>query len=206
MPSSPKKERILVVDDSVNTLEVLQRNLAAEGYQVFTAPGVAEAIEILNGTALDLVITDLKMPKVSGLDLVRHISENFKDTEVMMITGYPSVEGAVEAVKTGAEEFLPKPFTDAELLSAVERVLNKAKMRRFTGAADRRVAPKHKGLLGKSEVRRKVFIAISKAASTSATVLISGESGTGKELAARAIHYGGERSSAPFVPVNCGGI
>ncbi|MHC4195366.1 MAG: response regulator [Planctomycetota bacterium] len=92
MPSSPKKERILVVDDSVNTLEVLQRNLAAEGYQVFTAPGVAEAIEILNGTALDLVITDLKMPKVSGLDLVRHISENFKDTEVMMITGYPSVE------------------------------------------------------------------------------------------------------------------
>jgi DNA-binding NtrC family response regulator len=206
MPSSPKKERILVVDDSVNTLEVLQRNLTAEGYQVFTAPGVAEAIEILNGTALDLVITDLKMPKVSGLDLVRHISENFKDTEVMMITGYPSVEGAVEAVKTGAEEFLPKPFTDAELLSAVERVLNKAKMRRFTGAADRRVAPKHKGLLGKSEVMRKVFIAISKAASTSATVLISGESGTGKELAARAIHYGGERSSAPFVPVNCGGI
>ena len=206
MSSLPKKECILVVDDSSATLEVIQRNLAAEGYQVFTAPGVAEAIEILGTTQLDLVITDLKMPKVSGLDLVRHIRENFKDTEVMMITGYPSVEGAVEAIKTGAEEFLPKPFTDVELLSTVQRVLNKVKMRRFTDTTDYQVATKHKGLLGNSEVMHKVFIAISKAASTSATVLISGESGTGKELAARAIHYSGERSSASFVPVNCGGI
>ena len=87
MSSLPRKERILVVDDSLATLEVIQRNLATEGYQVFTAPGVAEAIEILGTTQLDLVITDLKMPKVSGLDLVRHIRENFKDTEVMMITG-----------------------------------------------------------------------------------------------------------------------
>ena len=206
MPSSPKKEHILVVDDSVNTLEVLQRNLMSAGYHVFTASGVAEAIEILNGTPLDLVITDLKMPKVSGLDLVRHIRENFRNTEVMMITGYPSVEGAVEAIKTGAEEFLPKPFTDAELLSTVQRVLNKAKMRRFTDTADHQIATKHKGLLGDSEVMCKVFMAISKSASTSATVLISGESGTGKELAARAIHYGSGRSSSPFVPVNCGGI
>jgi len=206
MPSTPEKEHILVVDDSVNTLEVVQRNLMSAGYRVFTASGVPEAIEILDATALDLVITDLKMPKVSGLDLVRHISENFKDTEVMMITGYPSVEGAVEAIKSGAEEFLPKPFTDAELLSAVERVLNKAKMRRFTDTADDQVAAKHEGILGNSELMHKVFTAISKAALTSATVLISGESGTGKELAARAIHYGGTRSSSPFVPVNCGGI
>ena len=206
MSSLPKKERILVVDDSVNTLEVLQRNLMSEGYQVFTAPGVPEALEILGGTKLDLVITDLKMPKVSGLDLVRHIRENFKNTEVMMITGYPSIEGAVEAVKTGAEEFLTKPFTDAELLSAVQRVLNKAKMHRFTDVAEHPGSPAYKGLLGNSEVMRKVFMAISKAASTSATVLISGESGTGKELAARAIHYSGKRSTASFVPVNCGGI
>jgi two-component system response regulator HydG len=206
MPSSSKKERVLVVDDSVNTLEVLRRNLMSAGYHVFTASSVAEAIEVLDGTTLDLVITDLKMPNVSGLDLVRHIRENFKDTEVMVITGYPSVEGAVEAIKTGAEEFLPKPFTDTELLSTVQRVLNKAKIRRFTDIADRQIATKHKGLLGNSEVMRKVFISISKAATTSATVLISGESGTGKELTARAIHYSGERSSAPFVPVNCGGI
>jgi len=206
MSSSPKKERILIVDDSANTLEVLRRNLAAEGYQVFTAPGAAEAIEILGTTQLDLVITDLKMPKVSGLDLVRHIRENFKDTEVMMITGYPSVEGAVEAVKTGAEEFLPKPFTDTELLSAVQRVLDKARLRRFGDAAPNQVPPVHKGLIGTSEVMHKVSIAIGKASSTSANVLITGESGTGKELVARAIHYSSKRSSSPFVPVNCGGI
>jgi len=206
MSSSPRKERILIVDDSPDTLEVLQRNLTAEGYQVFTALGVAEAIGILEGTQLDLVITDLKMPKVSGLDLVRHIRENFKDTEVMMITGYPSIEGAVEAVKTGAEEFLPKPFTDEELLSAVQRVLDKLKVRRSVHKPLEQAIRVHKGFIGNSKVTQRVFVAIGKAASTSATVLITGESGTGKELAARAIHYGGARSSAPFVPVNCGGI
>jgi len=106
MSLPPKTERILVVDDSANTLEVLQRNLGAEGYQVLISSNVPEAIRVLDSNPIDLVITDLKMPKVSGLDLVRHIRENFKDIEVMMITGYPSVEGAVEAVKTGAEEYL----------------------------------------------------------------------------------------------------
>ncbi|MBL7152366.1 MAG: sigma-54-dependent Fis family transcriptional regulator [Phycisphaerae bacterium] len=206
MSSSATKERILIVDDSVTTLEVLQRNLTAAGYRVFTAPGVAEAVEILEGTALDLVITDLKMPKVSGLDLVRHVRENFKDTEVMMITGYPSIEGAVNAIKTGAEEFLAKPFTDEELLSAVQRALDKLKVRRSGRMTLGRVVPAHKGFVGDSRVMQDVFVAIGKAASTSATVLITGESGTGKELVARAIHYGGTRSSAPFVPVNCGGI
>ena len=194
------------MDDCATTLEVLQRNLTAAGYQVFTAPGVAEALEIMEGTTLDLVITDLKMPKVSGLDLVRHVRENFKDTEVMMITGYPSIEGAVNAVKTGAEEFLPKPFTDEELLSAVRRVLDKLKIRRSGRRALDQVVAVHRGFIGNSEVMRKVFVSIGKAASTSATVLITGESGTGKELAARAIHYGGVCSSAPLVPVNCGGI
>ena len=203
---SAGKERILIVDDSANTLEVLKRNLIAADYQVFTAPGVSEAIEILEQTPLDLVITDLKMPNISGMDLVRHIRENFRDTEVMMITGYPSIEGAVEAVKTGAEEFLAKPFTDTELFSAVHRVLDKAMVRRSGLAKSEKKVPKHKGLIGSSEGMRKVFIAIGKASSASAIVLITGESGTGKELAARAIHYSSAQSSAPFVPVNCGGI
>lgn len=206
MLSSPMKKRILIVDDSGTTLEVLQRNLTAAGYRVFTAPGVAEAVKILEGAALDLVITDLKMPKVSGLDLVRHVRENFKDTEVMMITGYPSIEGAVNAMKTGAEEFLAKPFTDEELFSAVQRALDKLKLRRSGHTTPGHVVPTHKGFIGDSEAMQDVFVAIGKVASTSATVLITGESGTGKELAARAIHYGGPRSSAPFVPVNCGGI
>jgi len=206
MSSSPERESILVVDDSPSMLEVVRRNLTGEGYQVFTSAGVAEAIEVLEGTHVDLVITDLKMPKISGLDLVRHVRENFKDTEVMMITGYPSIEGAVEAVKTGAEEYLAVPFTDEELMSAVRRALDKLHRRRHGWAPSaKRPSPAH-GLIGESEAVRKVFRAITKAASTSATVLIAGESGTGKELVARAIHYSSARSSAPFVPVNCGGI
>jgi two-component system response regulator HydG len=195
MSPSPAKERLLIVDDSAATLEVLQRNLTAAGYQVFTSLSVAEAVEILENTVLDLVITDLKMPKVSGLDLVRHVRENFKDTEVMMITGYPSIEGAVNAVKMGAEEFLAKPFTDEELLSAVRRVLDKLSLRRSAQSPSAQIVPVHKGLIGTSKAMRKVFVAIGKAARTTATVLITGESGTGKELAARAIHYGGARSA-----------
>jgi len=206
MTSSKKKERILIVDDAVATLEVLQRILTAAGYQVFTSPSVAGALEILENTALELVITDLKMPKVSGLDLVRHVRENFIDTEVVMITGYPSIEGAVNAIKTGAEDFLAKPFTDEELLTAVLRALDKLNARRSGHMTAGHVVPVHKGFIGNSKVMQEIFIAISKAASTSATVLITGESGTGKELTARAIHYGSTRSSAPFVPVNCGSI
>jgi two-component system response regulator HydG len=206
MPGARKTERILVVDDSPDTLEVLQRNLTSQGYQVLTAPGVAGAIQVLEGSPVDLVITDLKMPGVSGLDLVRHVRENLRDTEVMMITGYASIEGAVRAVKVGAEEYLSKPFTEEELFAAVRRALDKLHTRR---AGRRRVPlkpPSGHGLVGESEAIRKVLGMIAKAASTSATVLIAGESGTGKELVARAIHYNSRRASAPFVPVSCGGI
>lgn len=206
MGSSSKKERILVVDDAPDTLEVLQRNLTSQGYQVLTAPGVVEAIRILEGTPVDLVITDLKMPGGSGLDLIRHVRENFKDAEVMMITGYATIEGAVKAVKTGADEYLPKPFTEEELFSAVDRALKKLYMRRVGQAPSLRKPRAFHGLIGDSEAIQKVFSAIAKAASVNATVLITGESGTGKELVARAIHYSSKRSSAPFVPINCGGI
>jgi DNA-binding NtrC family response regulator len=206
MKGSDKKERILIVDDAPDTLEVLQRNLSSRGYQVFTAPGVAEAIQVLEQTAVDLVVTDLKMPKASGLDLVRHVRENLKDTEAMLITGYASIEGAVQAVKSGAEEYLSKPFTDDELFSAVQRVLEKLHLRRAGQKALPAVPAGRYGFLGESEAMAKVWQAVAKAASTLATVLISGESGTGKELVARAIHYSSPRSAAPFVAVNCGGI
>ena len=206
MLSAIKKDCILVVDDAPDTREVLQRNLAAQGYQVFTAPDVADAIKTLNSTPVDLVITDLKMPGGSGLDLVRHVRENFKDIGVMMITGYPTIEGAVTAVKTGAEEYLTKPFTDEELLSAVQRVLDKLHLRQAAQVQFQLKLPSSYGFIAESEAMQRVFSAVDKAASTSATVLIIGESGTGKELLARAIHYKGARASAPFVPVNCGAI
>jgi two-component system response regulator HydG len=201
-----EKERILVVDDAPDTLELVQRNLASEGYGVFTAGDVGEAIKLLESAAVDLVITDMKMPEVSGFDLMRHVRENFPDTEMMMITGYPSVPDAVKAVKTGAEEYLPKPFTDEELLSTVERVLDKLRLRRKARGVESEVKRTYHGLIGESKVMRLINDEIEKAATTDATVIISGESGTGKELVARAIHYASGRASAPFIPVNCGAI
>lgn len=203
---STEKETILVVDDSAATLEVLQRNLSGKGYRVYTSTGTSEAIGVLASTPVDLVITDLKMPGPSGLDLVRHVRQNFGDMEVMMITGYATVEGAVEAVKSGAEEYLSKPFTDDELFQAVSTSLNKLNLRRLTGHRTVITPGAPMGVIGESEVMRDVYRTVSKAARTTATVLITGESGTGKELVARAIHYRSERAASSFVPVNCGGI
>ena len=126
MPPRPEKERILVVDDAPDTLELLQRNLNSKGYRVFTASNVPDAIKLLKTETVALVITDLKMPGMSGLDLVRHVRENMRDTEVMMITGYPTIDGAVKAVKSGAEEYLTKPFTEEELFRAVGQALEYA--------------------------------------------------------------------------------
>ncbi|NIN71592.1 MAG: response regulator [Gemmatimonadetes bacterium] len=200
------KERILVVDDSADAREVLRRNLTAEGYEVFTAPGVAEAVEILDATPVDLVITDLKMPKVGGLDLIRHVRAVFRDIGIIMVTGYGSIESAVKAVKEGAEDYLQKPFTDAELLSAVRDALQKVRFKR-AALSEAEAAPIHSyGLVGESEPMRAVYRAMTKAVPVSATVLVTGESGTGKELVARGIHYAGPRARAPFLPINCGGI
>jgi len=206
MATSTKKDSILVVDDAPDTLELLQRNLESRRYQVFTAPNAMEAIKILETTVVDLVITDLKMPGASGIELIRHIRENFRDIEVMMITGYPTIESAVKAVKSGAEEYLTKPFTDTELFSAVEQVFEKVHVHRAIHPPWHRSQKSPYGLIGESEAMQKVFSAIAKATTTSATTLIIGESGTGKELVARAIHYNSPRNLAPFVPVNCGAI
>lgn len=206
MSESGTGQTILIVDDVPDTIEILERNLAEQGYRIYTASSVAEALDILNVVSIDLVITDYRMPEVSGLDLVRHVRENLRDTEIMMITGYASIEGAVEAIKTGAEEYLSKPFTDEELLIAIRRALDKLHQRTAGHQSSQVTEATPYGLIGTSEAMAKISSALMKAASTTSTVLITGESGTGKELVARAIHYCSARASGPFVPVNCGGI
>jgi DNA-binding NtrC family response regulator len=200
------KSKVLVVDDSPDTIEMINRNLKSQGYSVFTAKSVVEATNILESHPIDLVITDLKMPKISGLELVKYVRENYKDTEVMMITGYATIEGAVQAVKTGAEEYLTKPFTDEELFSAVERTLNKLSIRKAGTTKPAKNPFVTYGILGDSSPMQKIYSAVEKVALSNANVLITGESGTGKELVARAIHYNSSRASAPFIPINCGGI
>lgn len=204
-PSKIKNSSInvLVVDDTVETVELIKRNLEAASFRVYVAHHVQSAIAILSSVTIDLVITDLKMPDQNGIFLVRHVSENFKHMGVLVITGFPSIEGAINSIKVGAEEYLVKPFTEDELFNAVERVLLKA------GARKNKNEPKIEahsfGIIGASDPMLDVFKTIKKAKTTNATVLITGESGTGKELVARALHYGAN-TQTPFVPVNCGGI
>ncbi len=198
-------ERILVVDDSPDTLEMLRRKLMSKSYEVYTAPDVPKALEILENIPIDLVLTDYKMPKISGLDLIKHIHNNYSKIKVIMLTGYPTIEGAVEAVKVGAEEYLTKPFTDEELFTSIDNAIEKIRnQKQFLKTKAPETNPY--GIIGQSKVMQKVFFNIRKSCSSSATVLIQGESGTGKELVARAIHYHSKRNKTPFVPVNCGAI
>lgn len=199
---NPANITILIVDDSVEFLEVINRNLQGAGYKTHTATNVQSAIAILDSKVVDMVITDLRMPGQNGTDLIRHVSENFRNVGVLVVTGFPSIEGAVESIKIGAEEYLVKSFTDEELLQAVRRVISKLKKKKDSSTAEVR----NFGIIGQSTAMKKVFSTINKVKDSRATVLIQGESGTGKELVARALHYGGATAKAPFVPVNCGGI
>ena len=199
-----KAATILAVDDSVATLEVISRNLAAAGHVVHTCGSVEEAGAFLDETPVDLIITDYKMPRSSGLELIKYVRDNFSDTEIMMITGYPSISGAVEAMRDGAGEYLAKPFTGEELLAVVNRILEKQARRRAAHAENQELSAF--GIIGNCPEMQSVYALIRKAAQTSANVFISGESGTGKELVARAVHYNSDRRASAFVPVNCSAI
>lgn len=200
-----RKHHILVVDDAQDTVELIRRNLEFFGHQVWTASCVEEAIARMSEQAFDLIITDWKMPEYSGMDLVRYIRERDALVGVMMVTGYATIEGAVDAVKTGVDEYLPKPFTEDDLRGAVDRALQKVSTRRSVHTGDSEPTSRY-GIIGCSPEMQAVFDLIGKAAKSNATVLITGDSGTGKELVARAIHYQSKRQSAPFVPINCSAI
>src|SRR5690606_22041815 len=194
MSRKQEEHSVLVVDDSEETVELIKRNLEGAGYQVYAAHNVQDGLTMLESVELDLLITDLNIPGQSGIHLIRHVSDNYHGVGVLVITGFPSIQGAVESIKIGAEEYLVKPFTDEELFKAVDRVVSKSRVHKRKEGG--RLRPQNFGIIGESEGMLKVFRTIEKIRSTNATVLISGESGTGKELVARAVHYGGKGSKA----------
>ena len=201
--SSQHRETILVVDDSVDTVEVLRRNLELHGYSVLCAHDCSQAMDVLEASSIDLVLTDLRMPGASGLDLVRHVRDNFRDIEVLMITGYPSIETAIKAVRHGAVNYLPKPFTDDELYGAIEEAAARIRARKSQRDPRLRKSPLP-GLVGRSPPMVRLYDLVDRAARTKANLLLRGEVGTGKELIARAIHLQSDRADGPFVTVHCG--
>ncbi|HVP38018.1 MAG TPA: response regulator [Candidatus Saccharimonadales bacterium] len=176
--------RILLVDDSPATLEILERHLHAGGFAVSTADGARGALGLLARETFDLVVTDLRMPDGDGMDVVRHVRENLPDTEVMMITGYATIQGAVDAVKTGAAEYLAKPFTREELLAAVARALERLSASRRARSAAR---GDRFGLVGECEGMARAFAALELLVGSESRGLILGEPGTGRGTAARAL-------------------
>ncbi len=201
-------EKILIVDDERSMQDVLSIMLKRAGYGVTVASDGEEAIGHVKKEIFDLVITDLKMPKVGGLEVLRAVKEVSPDTVVLVITAFASTESAVEAMKLGAYDYLTKPFQIDEVQLIIRNALEKRRLTTENMLLKREIASQASfaQIVGQSETMQKVFELVRKVADSRSNVLICGESGTGKELVARAIHYNSARSRMPFVTVNCSAL
>jgi len=208
MSSASGDITILVADDDLSIREGCERILRGEGYRVRTAVDGSQALQAVKEEHFDLVLLDLKMPGMDGLQVLREIKRQSPATEVVMITGFATVETAVEAMRLGAYDYIPKPFPPSEVRQVVAKLLQKREL--LGSAADQEWKIELDGrtdiIIGDSPRMREVFRLIKKVAPTDSTVLIYGESGTGKELLARAIHYNSLRRDKPFLTVDCGSL
>ena len=197
--------RILVVDDEDIVLMSCRRALAAKDREVVTASSGTEALERIEREAFDVVLLDIMMPNVGGLEVLQRVKESHPAIEVVMVTGLAQVETAVRAMKLGAFDYLPKPFDPDELNLVVDRALERRRLLRENQHLRGAVASRYRfeNIIGSSARMQEVFRLVAQCAPTSSTVLVTGESGTGKELVARAIHYNSLRKDHPFVPVDC---
>ncbi len=200
------KGRLLIVDDERGILVALKGLFGKEGYEVETTESGEEALAKVKAGLFHVIITDLSLQGMSGLDLMRSVRQLDPGCAVLMITAYGTQRIAVEAMKAGAEDYLPKPFDNDELRIKVRNVMEKQLLRRAYNRLVEQVnleSGRFAGMIGQSRAMTRVFETIDKVAPTDVTVLIRGESGTGKELVARAIHGRSPRANGPFVPVNC---
>ena len=202
----PKK--ILVVDDEPSVTGSLEVILSGAGFEVLTANSFAAATAILNRTSVDLVITDLRLSDASGIDVIKHIKQNTPDTEVILMTGYGSLDITIEAIKAGAYYYLEKPYTPDRLFTLVDRALQLVDLRHENESLKRTIAGDSEtfGMIGRDPQMHQIFETIRTAAPSDASVLIEGESGTGKELIATAFHAQSQRANGPFIRINCAAI
>jgi two-component system, NtrC family, response regulator AtoC len=202
--------QILVVDDEPNLRRVLAAQLARDGWEVMVAEDGEAGLALLDEHHFDLVITDLKMPKVDGMELLRRALAIDPELPVVMITAHGTVDNAVEALKTGAFDYITKPFDQAELRTIVQKALRTRDL--ASTEASRAAAPvapselSRYGIIGESAAIKSIYQVLERVADTPTTVLITGESGTGKELVARALHENSSRRDKPFIKVNCAAI
>jgi DNA-binding NtrC family response regulator len=199
---------ILVIDDDPAMTALAEHHLTAAGYTVSLAETGAEALELAATRRFGVVLTDMMLPDMDGIEIVRHFKVHAPDTELIMITGYSTVETAIEAIKAGAFHFVEKPVKFEEVLLLIERALER---RQQTSEIVRlrnefRLREKYFDIIGASKAMQTIYEMIENVAESDANVLIIGESGTGKELVANAIHYRSLRASGPFVKVNCSAL
>jgi len=197
--------RILVVDDEPIVCESCKRILDEEGYEVDVAFSGQEAFEKMKRDTYDIVITDLKMPGIDGMEVLKTFRSEYPETMVIMITGFSTVETAVEAMKLGAFDYIPKPFTPDEVSLVVKKAIERKSLLLENIYLRSELQEKYgfHNIVGKSKKMQEVYRTIVKVAPTDRTVMIYGQTGTGKELVARAIHYNSPRKDKPFVPVDC---
>ena len=201
-------ERILIVDDSQEILSNLSEYLTESGYDVDTSTDGATGISMLESRFYDVIFIDLRMPGVDGMEVLKHAKENSPDSLCIILTGYGTIKNAVEAIKSGAFDYLTKPVKLEEVLVTIKRALEHRNLKRENINLRDQLKKKYRfeNIIGDSERMQKVFETIDKVADTDSTILILGDSGTGKELVAKAIHYNSYRRNGPFVPVNCAAI
>jgi DNA-binding NtrC family response regulator len=197
--------RILVVDDEEIVLRSCQRILGGGAYEVETAQDGLEALKKIAGDHFDVLVLDIMMPKIGGLEVLQRVKESHPDIDVIMITGLSQIETAVKAMKLGAFDYLPKPFDPDELKLVVQRALERRQLLQENLDLKNEVSTKYRleNIIGSSPSMQAVFRLVAQCAPTGSTVLLTGESGTGKELIARAIHYNSLRKDKPFVAVDC---
>ncbi len=207
-PASPPKVRILVVDDEPSMREMLSIVLRRDGYDVLVAENGRDAIDQLRRTNIDLLLSDIKMPDVTGVDVLRAAKEINRDIVAFMMTAYASASTAVEAMRLGAVDYFTKPFSMDELRLKIRQHLETHQLKQENVLLKKALNTRYEfsNIIGSSEPMLDVFRMVETIAKTNSTVLITGESGTGKDLVARAVHYNSLRRDRPFVALNCGGV